>query len=118
MSSKEDDSQNPSDLRTDSEIRSEVSFSPERKGEVEHMPTFAIYPSTSTSEPKTTKIPLCRALPKAKSKKKHGPAPTEMRPLSDNELLYLPSRLSESDMTTRYLEWRKCLANAFKGVVK
>ncbi|KAL2472985.1 uncharacterized protein Fot_48721 [Forsythia ovata] len=44
------------------------------------------------------------------------------RPLSDDELLYLPPRLSESDVTTRYLEWwRKrviCPANDFKGVVK
>ncbi|CAI9760434.1 unnamed protein product [Fraxinus pennsylvanica] len=44
------------------------------------------------------------------------------KPLSDDEMLYLPSRLSESDVTTRYLEWwRKtvlCPVNAFKGVVK
>lgn len=44
------------------------------------------------------------------------------RPLSYDNWLYLPSRLSESDVTARYLEWwRKivlCPVDDFKNVVK
>ncbi|KAL3851226.1 hypothetical protein ACJIZ3_013108 [Penstemon smallii] len=44
------------------------------------------------------------------------------KPLSDDEILYVPCRLLESDVTTRYLDWwRKtvlCPVNPFKGLVK
>ncbi|KAL0399244.1 UNVERIFIED_CONTAM: hypothetical protein Sradi_2267700 [Sesamum radiatum] len=42
--------------------------------------------------------------------------------LSDDEMLYLPPRLSESDVTIRYLEWWRravlCPVDAIKGLVK
>ncbi|KAL2478916.1 hypothetical protein Fot_47930 [Forsythia ovata] len=75
----EDDSQDPSDPRTDSDIMGEVSFSPEEEGEVEQRSIVSIFPPASTSEPETTKIPLGRAFPKAKSRKNQGPTSTEMR---------------------------------------
>ncbi|KAL2549364.1 Uncharacterized protein Fot_10894 [Forsythia ovata] len=72
MSYAEDDSHNPSDLRTDSDISGEVQSSLERDGEVEQRSKIAIYPPASTSEPEITRIHLGRALPKEKSKKKQG----------------------------------------------
>ncbi|KAL2473363.1 Uncharacterized protein Fot_49099 [Forsythia ovata] len=55
----------------------EMQSSPDRDEEVTQRPTVALFPPASTSKP--AKLPFGRALPKAKSRKKQGPAPTEMR---------------------------------------
>ncbi|KAL2473277.1 hypothetical protein Fot_49013 [Forsythia ovata] len=57
----------------------ETQSSPDHDEEVTQRPTVALFPPASTSKPATTKIPFGRALPKAKSRKKQGPAPMEMR---------------------------------------
>ncbi|KAL2532959.1 hypothetical protein Adt_06310 [Abeliophyllum distichum] len=50
-----------------------------RESEIGQRSTFDFFLPTSTDEPKTTKIPFGRPLPKEKSRKKHGPVPTKIR---------------------------------------
>ncbi|KAL2538410.1 hypothetical protein Fot_19801 [Forsythia ovata] len=95
MSSTDNDSQNPSDPCTDSEIRDEVLSSSKGHGKFDQRLTFAFFPPASTRELEITKIPFGSTLPKAKSKKKQGPTPPEKRDYLDHMKAHVACLLGE-----------------------